>query len=248
MNPSILQFQPQPIPTVAAVVLITLFLLLGFWQLERAEQKRNLADILDIRHKLPPFRLTEKTAADEQFEHRNLSAEGIFIPEKTIFIENRKYMGRSGFHVITPLSVNGSSHYLLVNRGWVAEQKNHPFPSIETPGESVSVTGRAIIPLPPALELDDGSLSANSNPRWPYLTLERYARWSGLDIFPFVLLQSDTDAYGFVRSWQPEIPNVGMHIGYAIQWFAFALIVFFIWLRLSLNRRTEGGLPNHDDH
>jgi cytochrome oxidase assembly protein ShyY1 len=30
-----------------------------------------------------------------------------------------------------------------------------------------------------------------------------------------------------------------MHIGYAIQWFAFALIALVIWLRLSLHRTEQ---------
>jgi len=248
MSPSILQFQPQPIPTVAAVILVALFTVLGFWQLERAEQKRNLADTQSDRLKLPPFRLTEKTTADEQFEYRKLSAEGVFVPEKTIFIENRKHMGKNGFHVITPLSVDSGSRYLLVNRGWIEAKKSRVSPSVETPKSLVEVTGRAYLPHPPALDLGDGDLSADLNPRWPYLTIERYARWSGLDIFPFVLLQAKTDPNGFVRAWQTDTPKEGMHLGYAIQWFAFALIVFLIWLRLSLVRRTASGFPGHDEH
>lgn len=245
MSPSIPQFQPRLIPTIAVVILVPLFIGLGFWQLDRAEQKRDLAAIQHTRLALPPLQLTEGIN-DAQVEFRNLVADGVFVPEKTVFIENRKYMGRNGFHVITPLRVSGSQRYLLINRGWIEAQNNRLPPAVETPESLVEVTGRANIPLPPALNLGEVP-SADANPRWPYLTLEHYARWSGLDIFPFVLLQAETDRTGFVRSWPLETPNEGMHTGYAIQWFAFALIVFSIWLRLALVRRTETGNRNDDD-
>lgn len=246
MSPIIPQFQPQPIPTVVAVLLIALFIGLGFWQLERAEQKRVFADTRNTRLDLPPIQLTGQTAAGKDFEFRTLLAEGIFVAEKNLFIENRKHMGRNGFYVITPLKINDSDRYLLVNRGWVEAQKNRLVPSVETPGSTVSVTGTASIPLPPALDLGSAVLSTDANPRWPYLTLERYAQWSGLELFPFVLLQAETDPHGFVRAWRPEVPKEGMHIGYAIQWFAFALIVSIIWLRLSWVRRTKTGIRSDD--
>ena len=54
-----------------------------------------------------------------------------------------------------------------------------------------------------------------------------------------MMLQSPQDDSGFVRQWPEPQANVGMHIGYAIQWFAFALIALLVWLRLSLQRSAE---------
>ena len=69
--------------------------------------------------------------------------------------------------------------------------------------------------------------------------MDHLARWSGLPILPFAVLQSPADADGFVRDWPlPQFSDT-LHIGYAIQWFAFALIALVIWLRLSLPRSDE---------
>lgn len=248
MRPSIPHFQPKPIVTIAAVLLIAVFVGLGFWQLQRAEQKRNLTEIRNSRLALPLMQLTEENVANSSLEYRALSAEGVFVPEKSIYIEHRKHLGRNGFHVVTPLRVGGGDRYLLVNRGWVEERQNQLLPSVPTPTSTVVVTGVAYVPLPPALELGNDELSANTSPRWPYLTLEHYQRWSGVKIFPFVLLQAASDQHGFTRSWQPELPKEGMHIGYAIQWFAFALIVLFIWLRLSWQRQPKHGIEGDNDN
>ena len=59
---------------------------------------------------------------------------------------------------------------------------------------------------------------------------------------PVVILQDPADPNGFLRSWPKEMPKEGMHIGYAIQWFAFAVISLMLWLRLSLVRRTDAGV------
>jgi surfeit locus 1 family protein len=51
---------------------------------------------------------------------------------------------------------------------------------------------------------------------------------------PVVMLLDPAEGGGFVRDWPRELPKEGMHLGYAIQWFAFAVIALVIWLRLSL--------------
>lgn len=73
------------------------------------------------------MQLTGQSTAGEDYEFRSLLAEGVFIEKKTVFIENRKHMGKNGFHVITPLQINGSDLYLLVNRGWVEAEKTARF-------------------------------------------------------------------------------------------------------------------------
>ena len=45
--------------------------------------------------------------------------------------------------------------------------------------------------------------------------------------------------FGFAREWPRIDTKVGMHIGYALQWLAFALIAFATYLYVSTRRRTE---------
>jgi surfeit locus 1 family protein len=167
-----------------------------------------------------------------------IKARGRLLEERTIYIENRKHQGRNGFHVVSPLHVENDGRHLLVNRGWIAAQEKSAPPGMAAAAAELTVSGRADIPSAPALELQfqvDGAERV-----WPYLTLERYAAWSGLELFPFILLQTDEDDSGLVRQWPRPATEDGMHIGYAIQWFAFAAIVFAIWARLSLVRRQVG--------
>ena len=77
---------------------------------------------------------------------------------------------------------------------------------------------------------------------WPYLTVDLYAAVADYPLQPVVILEDPDDAAGFLRNWPREMPKEGMHIGYAIQWFAFAAIALVLWLRLSLVRRNDAGV------
>jgi surfeit locus 1 family protein len=99
------------------------------------------------------------------------------------------------------------------------------------------------IPQPPVIELkQEGTATVDALPRWPFLTLEHYNDWSGMDVLPFIVLLSAQEDNGFVRQWpHPRVSNM-MHIGYAIQWFAFAIITLLVWLRLCLHKQDTNGV------
>jgi len=220
-----LQFRPALIPTVAMVLLVPLFISLGLWQVERAQHKDQLADLQEIRGALPPLRVDAASDRFEEIQFRHLSITGTLRTDKQIFIENRKHLGRSGFHVVTPMQIEGSNQYMLINRGWIADTKQ----------ESRPVDTIVSIPQPPALILDESIPSADQR-AWPFLTLDKYQAWSGLEVVPFLLLQSPDDETGFIRQWPVQQYNGAMHIGYAIQWFAFAVIALGTWLRLTIHK------------
>ena len=239
MRLSDLEFRLRWVPTLLLALPVPLFLGLGFWQLDRAEQKREQAQLLDERSRMPALDLGAAVADANALHFRKLSARGLFEAGGQILIENRRRGGRNGFHVITPLRIEGSDTRVLVNRGWIPANADGSATPAPVPDGQVTVTGESHVPFPPALELHEG-LDAGKNwgNRWPYLTVELYAAAAGYPVQPVVILQSPGDAHGFARSWPREMPKEGMHIGYAIQWFAFALIAFLLWLRLSLTPRA----------
>jgi len=232
-------FRPQLIPTLVLVLLLPLFLLLAAWQIDRAGQKRALAALLTEREALSPLQLDADRVDPQRLLHRSLQAEGRFVAKKSIWIENRKYLGRTGFHLLTPLRVEATGRYLLVNRGWLpASMADTPQQAL-TPTENVRVTGQVVIPSAPVIELA-WQPPVNGLQSWPFVTLERYLAWSGLPLYPFILQQQDADPR-FIRIWESLPTNDAMHIGYALQWSAFALIVLLLWLRLSVSRKEVQG-------
>lgn len=225
-------------PRLSALLLLLLpacvCVALGFWQLGRAAEKRHLAEELAARGRALPLTIGSAPLDAEATRHRRVQATGRFEREGQIFVENRHHAGRVGFHVITPLHIAGSDRRVLVNRGWTAEM------TADVPAGDVTVHGVADVPAAPALALH-GSVDAARGwgTRWPYLTLPLYEAFRPLPLQPVVILQDPADAGGFVRAWPREFPKEGMHLGYALQWFAFAAIAFGLFVRLSLVREER---------
>lgn len=231
------RFRPRPVPTLAALVALPLLSGLGLWQLDRAQQKERAAQQLAERRSQPPRELTGTLEPDDVEAFRKARVRGVFEPEGQIFIENRKQGNRTGYHVITPLRLTGSDIRVLVNRGWVPRPPQAgQLPPAPAPAEPVVVNGLMQVPSPPALTLGDPS---NWDRVWPYFTVEAYAARASFPVLPLLLLQDPADTSGFVRQWRLKQPTPWMHIGYAIQWFAFALIALVVYLRLSLQRPGE---------
>jgi surfeit locus 1 family protein len=236
-------FRWRWLPTLVMAAAVGLFVALGLWQLDRADEKRQQAEELAARSLLPPYPLMALESSPEPLRHRRLTATGVFETEGQILLENRRQGGKTGFHVITPLRIDGGDVRVLVNRGWIpADAQGHPAPA-RVPEGPRTLTGEAHIPAPPAMALHGGAGAAAAwGDRWPYLTTDLYQAWVDHPIQPLVILMDPGEPDGFQRTWPREMPKEGMHIGYAVQWFAFAVIALAIWLRLSLERRSPPGV------
>jgi surfeit locus 1 family protein len=232
-------FRFRWLPTLLLAIALPVFVAFGLWQLDRAEQKRELAELLQTRTALPAYRLEALVTDPEAVRFRKLTARGRFESAGQIFLEGRRHANHAGFHVITPLHIEGGEVRVLVNRGWIPADAAGLPTDAPIPEGLVTVNGETYIPAPPALVLQGGTDAAAAwGERWPYLTTALYAARVDYPVQPVAILEDPADEGGFVRSWPAEPPKEGMHIGYAIQWFAFAVIALILYLRLSLERRA----------
>jgi len=227
-------FRPRLVPALLLALPMPLFVALGVWQLDRATGKRLQAETLVAREHLPPLWLTTLAPSAEAVRYRQVRARGAFEPESQFFIENRHQGQRTGFHVIAPLHLEGSDIRVLVNRGWLPAGPTNALPDAPLPTGTVEVGGVAEVALSPFLTLGGPDAASHWGNRWPYLTLSLYAATVNHPVEPFVILEDPSDPSGFSREWPREVPNEGMHLGYAIQWFTFAAIALAYFVKLSL--------------
>ncbi len=231
------KFRLRLFPLLLLALPVPFFVALGLWQMDRAMEKRQQAETLNAREQMPPLQLGELIADAAQLRYRQVRVHGDFEPEQGFFIENRRFAGKTGFYVITPLRQSDSDIRVLINRGWVAADEQNQPPLIDTPTGPVSITGVAEQPSPPALALHQGEHAAQAwGKRWPYMTVGLYASGVDYPLQPIVILQNPGEAHGYAREWPREMPKEGMHQGYAIQWFAFALISLGLYIKLSLEK------------
>jgi surfeit locus 1 family protein len=219
--------------TIIAVLLIVLFVNLGFWQLRRLDEKRDRNAAIEDRSSRPVQPLDEVVDAEARFDevgglvYRRVSARGRYDAEGEVRIRSRSLDGRPGLWVVTPLRLDDGDA-LVVNRGFVPISTDVPAP----PRGDVEVTGllfatqerQGIGPRDPA----GGVL-----PELSRLDLDRLQQQYGPDLYPVWLqLQRqdppvDEDALPVLLP-EPE-QDEGPHLSYAVQWFLFATIGAVGW-------------------
>ncbi|WP_324780191.1 SURF1 family protein [Thiobacillus sedimenti] len=230
------QFSPGVWPTLAALFFFVLTLELGNWQLGRAEAKRALQDRYDVALREAPIHVGGEPLDPESVLYRKLEVRGVFDAAHTILLDNRIYQGVAGYHVLTPLMIEGGSLAILVNRGWVAVGRSRaqpPFPP--TPEGTVHLEGIAVDPHSRYLEL---APTAPQGRVWQNLDFARYAASTRLRLQPVMLLQTSALADGLRRDWPRPDAGVTMHEGYAIQWYGLAATLAVLWLVLNIRRHA----------
>ena len=220
-------------PTAAALLLIALTVSLGRWQMHRAEEKEARQALLESRMAEPPLRLTGPVPSAEPLLFRRVRAEGEWLADRQIYIDNQIHDGRAGFAVITPLRLRDSASAVLVNRGWTARGRESPrAPRVEVPAGPAAVEGLATLPPARVLELSSETVTGDV---WQNLSIERYRARAGGDVLPVVLL---AEPPGPGLAAMPERPDAGVakHREYQLTWFSLAATAFALWVVLNVRR------------
>lgn len=207
---------------------------LGNWQLSRAQEKESRQERLDHLSQEPAIALSDSPVKLEDFQYHQVEARGEYVPEHTIYLDNKIYKGIAGYQIVTPLRIGNSAMHVLVNRGWIpANHDRSKLPEVTTPVGKVVISGVATTAMQKTLELSPEQVSGQV---WENLDIERYRSSTGLKLQPVMILQKDQTNDGLVREWTRPDSGSAKNIGYALQWFAMALAVLIIYLVLSVKR------------
>ena len=204
--------------SIVAMALVTaLTASLGQWQMRRADEKRTQQSIVERAAKAGPYVLDGRLPASGQITGRLVQVQGRFVPDDTIYIDNRTHQGVAGFYVLTPVKIRDSSLHVLVLRGWIARdvQDRNRLPMVKTPADDVQITGIAEPTLERTLELKAMPEPQSGDRLWQNFDPDLYRRWSGLELHAFIIRQSPAGAPedGLVREWRTAGPDVDKHRG-----------------------------------
>ncbi len=187
---------------VVAILVATVCVLLGRWQLNRLTQRRARNSVLAARLALPPLQVRRDLTADSA-RQRRVVTHGVydFSAERTW--PGRSFQGTPGVALITPLRLADGS-VVLVDRGWVpSPDAFHVDHALYREPDAATVTGIALIPPRGRGDVDVAGF------------------------LPFVIQLETPEPppdRGLPRRWPPPAFDDGPHLSYAIQWFSFALI------------------------
>jgi surfeit locus 1 family protein len=220
-------------------VLIPAFVSLGLWQWRKNDTKLQLQAELDARSRGAPVAMPTTPATAAELRYRHVVLRGVFEPERQILLDNRVYREEAGYHVLTPLKLDGAEMRVWVNRGWVPAGSDHKHPpEVAPPIGNLELTGIAVVP--PARFFTLGP-AEQPNGKWQTVwqnpDLERLRAAVPWPMQP-VLVQLDADAPGgYAREWPRPDERADRHLSYALQWFGFAIASVGIWLYFLVRRQ-----------
>ncbi|MCF2134975.1 SURF1 family protein [Mycetohabitans sp. B4] len=227
-------------PALAVLIVIAVTVRLGFWQRDRAHQKEALQARIERFEHATPISLDGRRWALADIEFHRVVVRGRFVPDATVYLDNRLYNDQPGFYVVTPLKL-AAGGYVLVNRGWLprnAQQRSVIAP-YRTPSGEVTIEGVARADASRAFELGRGGAAPHQSIR-QNLDVGSYAAETGLPLEPFVLQQTNDTADGLVRDWPAPDTGVERNYGYMVQWWGMALAALAFGL-YAARRAARGG-------
>jgi len=210
-------------------VLLPTFVSLGLWQWRKAEAKTALQAELDSRSHDAAIAMPTTPADIDSLRHRRVSLRGSYDAARQVLIDNRLHQERAGYHVVTPLRLEGSNMHVLINRGWLPAPADHRIqPMAEVPAGVVELTG---IVLPPASRFFNLAPQPTSGwePVWQNLDVARFQNAVDYPLQALVVQLDPESPGGFLREWPRPDERADRHRSYALQWFGFAAASVGIW-------------------
>lgn len=228
--------RPFWLPTLAALAVVALTVSAGVWQTHRAQYKRALQARYDAQAKAPPIALPGEVLNADAFLYRRVTATGRFDPAHEIFLDNRIVAGKVGYHIVTPLKLASGTAYVLIDRGWVARNRDRMLlPEVRTPLGVVTIEGIAAPPSGKYFELSSNVVEGKV---WENLHFQRMQAQLPQRLQPVMVVQLNDNGDGLLRHWDRPDVGIEMHVGYAFQWFALAAATIVIYGVLYARRRT----------
>lgn len=219
--------------TALVILFLPVLILLGFWQLHRAEEKKLLQAKFEIQQKISPLTIQQAHGLKNPHYYPIL-VEGHFDHAHSFLIDNQFHNHRIGYQVITPFILSNHQPMILINRGWISKKDHQAL--TKNKKDKIQIKGLLYIPQKNPLISDIFESS-----RWPQkiltLDLPKISTHLHHAVYPWIILLDPKNPYGFVRQWQPVNMKASMHTGYAFQWFSMALVLIISYVVVRIRWR-----------
>ena len=229
------KFNPGIRITIFFVFFAILFFSLGLWQIERGQAKTTiLAEFEDNLSKTPTYLNQESKRWDRVY------VKGKWDSSKQILVDNVINRGVVGYKVLTPLRIIETNQLILVDRGWIKQNKFRDIlPNIELIEGDEVISG--ILEYPElGLVLSEDLISKE----WPKVSqtksLEVISKEYDEFIYPMILLADPIlkNSLEYIKI-TPTNMTPTKHYGYSAQWFLMFLVLclMYLWYGFKKNEK-----------
>jgi surfeit locus 1 family protein len=206
---------------------------LGWWQIHRGQQHFHQQQQAQRLRNRAPLRWA-KNHPPAWPTNRQLIIQGHYQNKAYILLDNQLYQHYVGYHVLTPLAIQSTLPWVLVDRGWIphhAQDNQLPEP----------IAMHHLVTLQGIISYPQKGLSLATTPTPHLIThinLHRLAKRWHHPLMPFVLVLNAQQPGAYLNTWHAQTThNPWRNYGYAGQFFALALILAITYIIVQTKRR-----------
>ena len=238
--------------TLFTVLLLPALVRLGFWQLEREQEKIQLQNLYTERQQQAPADLhsLDQQSFDQQkdLQYRQVSVAGSYDNAHIFLLDNKIYQGQVGYEIIVPL-VTDDGAVVFINRGWLPQgEYRAQLPDVPLISGPVELSGSVYVAVGEQLVLGTDVATAG----WPKViqTLDTSSLFMlagykpELRLFPYSVRINENSPGALTRYWPVISTTPEKHRAYAVQWFAMAVVLLGLYLYTGF--RPESGKRETD--
>ena len=207
---------------------------MGLWQIERGQAKTNILNDFEKNLQEEPSYLNQESQKWDR-----VYVEGEWASSKQILIDNVINRGIAGYKVLTPLRMSETDQLILVDRGWIKQNRlRDQLPDIKLIEANEIVSG--ILETPElGLVLSEDLVSKE----WPKISqtknLDVISNEFDEYVFPMILLADPTlkNSLEYIKITPTNMTPI-KHYGYSGQWFLMFLVLCFMYVWYGYKRNA----------
>ncbi|SON52651.1 SURF1 family protein [Vibrio tapetis] len=235
---------------VLTVVVFSILIKLGLWQLDRSAQKSVMEQQLEERQNQAAMPLTQ--LSELPIDSNITGVIGVAhvepMPDQIVLLDNQTFNGKVGYLAYQLAVVTAQLNpplYVLLELGFVdAPLSRNELPKIAVLRNKQQVSGRMY-----RRETNPISHQLHAEPGWPKriqnLNLPELAMLleeesadlksrASFTLMPWAMQIQNIENWPYEQPWKPVSMSADKHMGYAVQWFAMASVFLIIMLTLFL--------------
>lgn len=227
---------------LSTVIVFSILVKLGFWQLERAQYKANLQQTLHLRQSAASLNFSQivELSKQEPVTGFKLTTQVTPVSQDVFLLDNQVYQGKVGYLALQAVQVDESKPWLLVELGFVtASLDRRLLPNVSPIQNPSRLTGRVY-----QKQLNPMSSDLMAEPNWPKrfqnLNIGQLSALIEQPLANFVLQPSNIPNNNYPHPWQPIPLSSQKHQGYAVQWFSMAAVFSFLMAYLFFKKIKQG--------
>ncbi|MDA9872424.1 SURF1 family protein [Candidatus Thioglobus sp.] len=226
------------LPSILITATFAFLVSLGFWQLERADDKRSIEASIKQAN-TGSVELIKKEEGLQSKEYYEVRLQGKYLSDKQFIYDNQIVDQVSGYYVLTPYALEGQSKAILINRGFIPwNGRRDKLADIVIGQETREIKVQISKPIK-RMELKPSEVGIQFPVLIQSIDLQDMADRAKVDFSSVIGLLDASASNGFIRKWEPYTGSIEKHIGYAVQWFLMALVLAIIGIRIAIKQRKK---------